>query len=170
MPLVERVHVMTYDLVNGYSTVTGHHTPLFSTQEQRESIDNAVRFLDSVGVARSKIVIGAAFYARVWENVENTNKGLFQRGKFARYLGYRDFEAYFGTDGGFEYNWDSTAQAPYRYSAKQQLFATFDDVQSVSLKTRYVTANKLGGIMFWELTGDTGKGGLLEAIDRVKKE
>src|SRR5690349_22776137 len=31
MPFVDRVNLMTYDLINGYSTVTGHHTPLYST-------------------------------------------------------------------------------------------------------------------------------------------
>jgi chitinase len=167
MPLVDRVHLMTYDFVNGYSTVTGHHTPLFSTQQQLESTDNAVRCLDSLGVPRSKIVIGAAFYARVWEKVETTNNGLYQTGKFARYVSYREFDKYFGSDG-FLYHWDSTAQAPYRYNPAKQLFATFDDVRSVSLKTRYALDKQLGGIMFWELTGDSGEAGLLEAIDRSR--
>ena len=30
VPLVDRVHIMSYDLVHGYSDSTGHHTPLFS--------------------------------------------------------------------------------------------------------------------------------------------
>jgi chitinase len=34
MPLVNRVNLMSYDLVNGYSTMTGHHTPLFSSAAQ----------------------------------------------------------------------------------------------------------------------------------------
>ena len=170
MPLVDRVHVMSYDLVNGYSTVTGHHTPLFSSPEQGESTQNAVRFLDSIGVPRRKIVIGAAFYARVWKDVENRNNGLYQQGEFTRYVGYRDFETYFTPESGFECRWDSIAQAPYRYSAKHRLFATFDDVQSVSLKTRYAFDNRLGGIMFWELTGDIHEGGLLEAIDRTRRQ
>lgn len=166
MPLVDRVHLMTYDFVNGYSTATGHHTPLFSSNGQQESTDNAVRFLDSAGVPRSQIIIGAAFYARVWENVGSTNNGLYQQGKFARYVGYKGFDSYFSSDREFVYYWDSTAQAPYRYSAREQLFATFDDVRSVTLKTQYARENKLGGIMFWELTGDSPAGDLLEAIDK----
>jgi Glycosyl hydrolases family 18 len=59
-PLVNHINLMTYDLVNGYDTVTGHHTPLYSTPRQHESIDHAVRFLDSAGVPLSKLVIGAA--------------------------------------------------------------------------------------------------------------
>jgi chitinase len=34
----------------------------------------------------------------------------------------------------------------------------------MTLKARYVTENKLGGIMFWELSGDTPEGELIAAI------
>jgi chitinase len=54
MPFVDRVNLMTYDLINGYSTVTGHHTPLYSTPEQIESTDHAVKYLDSIGVSKNK--------------------------------------------------------------------------------------------------------------------
>jgi chitinase len=169
MSVVDRVHLMTYDFVNGYSTVTGHLTPLFSCPGQVESTDRAVRYLDSLGVPRRKIVIGAAFYARVWENVPETNNGLFQPGKFKGYVLYRDFAKSFEPAGGFVSWWDSTAQAPYIYSSRKRLFATFDDIRSVNLKTRYAIRENLGGIMFWELSGDTPAGGLLEAIERTKR-
>jgi chitinase len=170
MPFVDRVHLMTYDLRNGYSTVTGHHTPLYSTPDQSESTDSAVRYLDSLGVPEKKIVIGAAFYARVWQNVANKNNGLYQAGTFLRYVGFKDFDSYFGKDGGFVYHWDSTAQAPFEYSPERRVFATFDDSCSVALKTRYALAHHLGGIMFWELTEDTGEHGLLDVIHNTIKE
>ncbi len=50
MPLLNRVNLMTYDLINGYSPVTGHHTGLYSTDTQTESTDHAVNYLDSIGV------------------------------------------------------------------------------------------------------------------------
>ena len=169
MPIVDRVHLMTYDFVNGYSTVTGHLTPLFSCPGQGESTDSVVRYCDSLGIPRSKMVIGAAFYARVWEDVADTNQGLFQQGKFKEYVAYRNFQKYFDPAEGFATFWDSTAQAPYIYNARKRIFATFDDARSVALKTRYAITGKLAGIMFWELTGDTPVEGLLEAIDKTKK-
>src|SRR5690349_2116200 len=60
MPLIDRVNLMTYDLVHGYSTTTGHHTPIYSTPQQKESANNAIRFFDSIGIHRNKLVIGAA--------------------------------------------------------------------------------------------------------------
>lgn len=44
-PLVNRINIMSYDLVNGYSKVTGHHTPLYSTRPNEESTDRAVNYL-----------------------------------------------------------------------------------------------------------------------------
>lgn len=164
MPLVDRVNVMTYDLVNGYSRVTGHHTPLYSTEHQKESVDNAIRMLDSIGVERNKTVIGAAFYARVWKNVPDINNGLYQSGKFKTAVNYKDFTNTFTKERGFKYYWDNTAQAPYTYSSKEKLFATFDDSASISLKTEYAVKKNLAGIMFWELKTDKYKNGLVDVI------
>ena len=163
-PLVDKINLMTYDLINGNSTRTGHHTPLFSTPDQLESADYGVRFLDSLGVPRRKIIIGAAFYARVWENVDEVNNGLYRQGKFKAYIRYRDFKKSLGSEAESGYSWDSVAHAPYRYDPVKKLFATFDDQRSVVQKTRYALQKQLGGIMFWELTGDTYNDGLLDAI------
>ena len=161
MPLVDRVNVMTYDLVGGYATVTGHHTPLYSNAKQKESADNAVQSLVKLGVPRSKIVIGGAFYARVWENVSDVNNGLYQAGKFKQGVDYKDFEKFFE---GFHVFWDGSSRAPYRYDRGRKLFATYDDQRSISLKTQYAIDQHLNGIMFWELSLDKSEDGLLEAI------
>ena len=43
-------------------------------------------------------------------------------------------------------------------------FWTFDDAAIMKEKARYVRAENLGGIMFWELSGDTPDGELIDAI------
>jgi chitinase len=168
-PLVDRINLMSYDLVNGYSTVTGHHTPLYSNDQTTESTDFAVQYLINHGVAKNKIVIGAAFYARVWENVPEKNHGLYQSGKFKTGVDFKDFEKELSNENGFEYFWDDKTQAPYFYSKDKKLFATGDDLKSIRVKTKYVKDQQLQGIMFWELTADVNHNGLLEAIDREKK-
>jgi chitinase len=169
MPWVDRVNLMTYDLVNANSTVTGHQTPLFSGPLQKESTDNAVRLLDSLGVEANKVVIGSAFYARVWGGVRDTNNGLFQPGRFVHFIPCRDIDEYFRQNGGFRSFWDSSSQAPFSYSAEKGLFATYDDPRSVTLKTNYAIRRGLGGIMFWELTGDVPSHGLLDVIDSCRR-
>jgi chitinase len=168
MPYCDRVNLMTYDLIHGYDTVTGHHTALYSTPQQLYSTDNAVQYLVQLGIPRNKLVIGAAFYARVWENVPATNNGLYQTGKFKNSVGYRNFANTFSKENGFVLYRDSIAQAPWFYSADKKLFATFDDSESLRRKTRYAMEQKLNGIMFWELRHDTYRDGLLNAIYNAK--
>ena len=166
IPLVNRVNLMTYDLVHGYSTVTGHHTPLYSTSEQKESTDHAVNWLLSIGVPSKKLVIGAAFYARVFEGVENINNGLYQTCKFKNGVSFRNFANAFSPEKGFIYYWDSIAAAPFLYNKTEKLFVSFDDSISIEHKTRYAINRHLGGIMFWQLMDDKRIDGLLDVIDR----
>jgi len=168
---VDRVNLMTYDLITGYDTITGHHTALYSNPLQKESTDNAVRMLIKRHVPAKKLVIGAAFYARIWEQVPAVNNGLYQPGKFMGSISYRNFETKFSADSGYIYHWDPTSKAPYYYNPLKKWFVTFDDSTSIRLKTAYAIKKHLNGIMFWQLADDRFfENGLLDEIYRKKTE
>lgn len=168
-PLVDKVNLMTYDLVHGFSKVTGHHTPLYSTPEQVESVDHAVKYLDSIHFPVNKLVVGAAFYARIFDVDVDANKGLYQPGKFDHGVDYNHFNKDSLKNLGFTFYWDDVAQAPYGYNQKLKQVITFDDKRSLALKTKYAIDHGLNGIMFWELGNDVTKNGLLQAIYDAKK-
>lgn len=164
METVDYVNLMSYDLVGGYHTVTGHHTPLYSNEQQDRSAAAGVDYLLKLGVPSDKIVLGAAFYGRSWEGVSNENKGLYQRGTFKSFIPHHRFSEQLSPDDGFVFYRDPVSRAPYAYSEARQEFATFDDAESIRLKTEYALEKNLGGIMFWQLTDDRKDGGLLQAI------
>ncbi len=168
MAQVDYVNLMSYDLINGYSTVTGHHTALYSRAEQKESTDNAVKYLLKIGVPANKIVIGSAFYGRMWENVPAENHGLYQSGKFKTGIDYNQFTTKLSEKDGYQYYWDDVVKAPYLYNETKKHFVTYDDPRSIRLKSEYVIQHKLRGIMFWELNGDLPAKGLLDTIINVK--
>ena len=168
MKKINFVNLMTYDLVNGFDTITGNHTPLYSNPPRAESTDNAVSQLIGLGVPANKIVIGAAFYGRIWENVADTNFGMHQQGKFKTNVDFKNMISFLAANSGFVYHWDSVAQAPFMYNPIQKHFLTFDDKRSIALKTKYAMEKGLGGIMFWELSLDAYKDGLLDVIDNAK--
>ena len=170
MPYVNYGNLMTYDLVGGYSTTTGHHSALFSTSKQKESADNCIQYLLSLGVPAKKLIIGAAFYARTWEGVIDENNGLYQKGKFKHFIGYDQFPNRISENTGYKFYWDSEAQAPYAYNATEKSYATFDDKESIKAKSNYVLKHKLGGIMFWQLSHDYSKNGLVETINTTFKK
>ncbi len=171
MQYCNRVNLMSYDLVSGYDTKSGHHTPLYATPEQNASVDYGVKYLEKLGVPANKIAIGAAFYARIFANTTDAGHGLYQPTKFFRGVSYRNFDSTFNKQNGYKKYWDNIAKAPYAYNASQKLFATYDDSASMHLKTKYAIDKHLNGIMFWQLGDDSFfKHGLLDVIDETKRK
>lgn len=165
---VNFINIMSYDLVHGYSTISGHHTPLYSTQQQTESTDHAVQLLLKAGVPPNKLVIGAAFYGRFFQINEGSKVDLYMPCKFLHGFSYKFSSDSLSSENGFEKKWDDVAKAPYAVNTKRRLVATYDDEQSIAAKTGYAVANKLGGIMFWQLYDDKFHDGLLNVIDQNK--
>lgn len=163
------INVMTYDLVHGYSTQSGHHTPLYSTSMQTESADHAVQLLLKAGVPAYQIVIGAAFYGRYFQINEGSPVDLNMPCKFSHGFSSRFASDSVSVNNGFEKRWDDVAQAPYAINQKRRLLATYDDEKSIALKTKYAVQNKLGGIMFWQLYDDKFRNGLLDIMYSVRE-
>jgi chitinase len=169
MPNVDFVNLMTYGLPNDRKGRTGHHTALYSSTYQKESVNSGVELLDSLKVPLDKIIIGAAFYSFVIANVDSINFGLGRPGKVKNSPDYLTTSKKYTAENSYRTYWDTTAMAPYLYSSKERTFITYDNKESCRLKTKYAMDHQLGGVMFWRLNGDTNKDGLLDAIYETNK-
>ena len=169
MKKADRVNLMSYDLAGQGTPNTAHHTLLYSTARQAVSTDYAVQYLLNLGIPSDKIVIGAAFYGKIWENVSDSANGLYQPASFKGAVSYKNMVNQYTSEQGFNYFWDDQAKAPYLYNSAQKLFVTYDDKRSIQAKTQYAIDRKLSGIMFWQLTEDTFEDGLLDAINSARK-
>jgi chitinase len=169
MRLADKVYVMSYDLVHGNSTVSGHHTPLFSTLQQKQSTNNAVNRILEKGVPAHKIVIGAAFYARMFQINDTTQNGLYRPCHFYRGISYSHLYDSITMANGFIQYWDDIANAPYAFNKERKILVTYDDSLSITRKTQYAIKQKLGGIMFWQLVDDRFSNGLLDVMYKTKK-
>ncbi len=165
---LDTVNLMAYDYYEPSSdAVTGHHAPLYinPADPKKISADNSVQQYERAGVPASKIVLGVPFYAHVWGQVPDINHGLFQSGKE---IPHSDAAFSEGPDAmlknGFLRYWDPVAGVPYLYNAPKQVFATYDDPESLRLKCQYVLTHKLAGIMFWDYESDP-TGSLLNAVN-----
>lgn len=197
MNYADYTNVMTYDQVSGVSIYTGHHTPLGDVSSEDiqgtpfqahldslyksgdnldpdpRSAQKIVNFLIEEGVDPKQIVIGGAFYGRVWKGVPPVNNGLYQLsgGLHIGWMAYHQIREKYEQDSNFKRFWDDNAEAPYMYNATDSLLLSYDDTVSVALKTRYTMEKGIGGIMFWELGNDTKEeGSLLDAIYKAAHE
>ena len=181
------MNIMTYDNVGGGTPYTAHHTnlgwvkpadlagtPAVSITEERgydldpRSAEKIINFCMKKGADPSQIVIGGAFYGKGWKGVPPENHGLYQPHEGAwRGGNYSVIIREYENKNGFVRYWDPIAKAPYLYNAEEKLFLSYEDRESIKLKTEYAINNGLAGIMFWQLRGDAEKDGLLDAIDEV---
>ncbi|HET8736169.1 MAG TPA: glycoside hydrolase family 18 protein, partial [Pricia sp.] len=157
MKYADYTNVMTYDQVSGVSEYTGHHTPLGEVRSEEiqgtpfhdhldslfhagsipdphpRSTQKIVDFLIKEGVNPKRIVIGAAFYGRVWKGVSPNNNGLYQKsgGIHIGWIPYHQIRKIYEPDTDFQRFWDETAKAPYMYNSVDSLMVSYDDTVSV---------------------------------------
>ena len=164
VPYIDRINLMTYDLIGSKTHFSGHHTPLYSTSWQTASADHAVHYLDSLKIPHYKICIGSAFYGREYLIINNQADGLNQPAVFQKFITMKDIRNEFTDAQGYITHWDSVAMAPYKYNDQNKIFITYDDERSVAAKVKYVKDKKLNGIFFWEMRLDKPKQGLMDVI------
>ncbi|MEK3733046.1 glycoside hydrolase family 18 protein [Paenibacillus sp. FSL M8-0334] len=155
-PYLDFVQLMTYDMRGGFQTLTGHHTNLYTSTGDlfRISSDQSVRLFTQAGVPLNKIVIGAAFYSRMWKDVPDRNHGLLQMTPGPGGYGptYTQLAADYFNNPEYTRYWDDEAKAPYLFNGSS--FITYDDAESLAHKCKYIQDQGLAGIMFWEYSCD----------------
>jgi chitinase len=106
--------------------------------------------------------MGLPFYGYSWTAVASINNGLFQQGRAVHadqpYHYIRTLSPTFSA-----YR-DPRSQAPWLFDG--QTFWTYEDPVSVRYKVSYAFNEHLGGVMIWELSGDTADAELLNTVYR----
>ena len=152
--ILDFISIMTYDMAGGFGGYTGHHTNLYNSVSENPvfqcSADKAVCMFNKAGVPFEKLVLGAAFYSRRFDEVENIGTGLHQRTlkgcNFGPTYG-KIYENFLDKDG-YRYYWDDNAKAPYLFNGSS--FITYDDPLSLKFKCEYIKQKNMLGIMYWE--------------------
>ena len=156
-PLVDQVGVMNYDYVGPWSPITGFLAPLFSTDPESGSIERSIASYEAAGVPPKKLLMGLPFYGYGWTEVKFANGGLFQSGHAVPQD--RPYHHIRSLAASFSVYRDERSQAPWLFDGGT--FWTYEDPISVRYKVSYALHQHLGGVMIWELSGDTADGELL---------
>ena len=169
--LMDFINVMTYDYHTG-GTLAHFNAPLASGPDDPSpnlNIKTTVAAYLAAGVPANKLVIGVPFYGYGYAPVGAKDHGRFQpierdstrdtttaapRPKWVgavRFYQIRDV-----LNDGFTRYFDDVARVPWLYNPTTRVWVTYDDAESIGEKAAYVRENGLGGVMFWELSGDDG--------------
>lgn len=101
-------------------------------------------------------MIGAALYSRGFANT--TGLGQDSHGVVSDMsweMGVCDYKS-LPRPGSIEY-WDANAKATYSYDSRKRILNSYDSVESVIEKAKYVWEQGLKGIIVWESSGDFPK-------------
>jgi chitinase len=163
--------VQGYDFHGTWEPTTNHQSNLYTSPNDpsspRYSDDAVVREYLRRDAPPKRLVVGVPFYSRGWTGVAPAGNGLYQPATGAApgtwEPGVEDYKVakQFLANGYTRYQ-DNQAGAAWLFNGTT--FWTFDDPPVMAAKADYVRRNRLGGIMFWELSGDTPNGELVSAI------
>jgi chitinase len=161
---VDQVGIMTYDFQGPWSHNTGFVAPLRSDDPKMDTVQTVVDAYLASGVPSRQLLLGLPFYAYQWHNVApNATNGLYGTGdpKHGN-LNQSTATALLAASPNAKLYRDEASQAPWIYDGDN--FLTFEDPTSLKAKEAFARDRKLGGVMIWELSGDTTDAQLLRAL------
>ncbi|HEY6306642.1 MAG TPA: glycosyl hydrolase family 18 protein [Candidatus Angelobacter sp.] len=165
---LDDVAIMAYDMHWDTERVTNLHSVLFhdpadpSPPPQSQYYgDFAVKAFIAAGVPREKIVFGVPFYGKGWTGVKDENHGLYQKatGPARAHGAYRDLKALPSSADRQYYSGPATCSV-----WNDGNFWSYDCPNAMRAKMAYIRSQRLGGVMFWELSHDTPDGELLHIL------
>jgi GH18 family chitinase len=160
-PVMDYIFAMTYDFAVGDGQA-GHHTNLFSLEQDSLSTATMINNLINAGIPASKLVVGVAFYGRGWNNSGWQGNGFDESHNAVSNGSYQYKSLITIPPEGYEYGYDAQSEAAYFYNKVTKGFISFDDKRSVQAKTKWAKNNRLAGVFSWQIMDDNGD--LLDAM------
>ncbi|OQS00451.1 hypothetical protein ACHHYP_03576 [Achlya hypogyna] len=155
---VDFLNLMTYEYAGTWSGRAAFHSNLFPSPQLpgSSSVDAAVTDYLRNKCPSEKLVVGVPLYGKAFEHT---------RGLFATFA--PPTTGSHGPDGLWDYKdiaptavarFDAVAKATYAYNSSTRTVTVYDDPRSVAAKVAYIKQHRLGGLMFWEASGDAPAG------------
>ncbi|MEV0010721.1 glycoside hydrolase family 18 protein [Streptomyces sp. NPDC051840] len=158
-------NVMTYDFFGAWEAKgpTAPHSPLTTYDgipQDGFDTDAAISKLKAKGVPASKLLLGIGFYGRGWTGVTQDAPGGTATGAAAGTYeaGIEDYKVLKNSCPAT----GTVAGTAYAHCGTD--WWSYDTPATIATKMDYKNQQGLGGTFFWELSGDTADGELINAI------
>ncbi|MDB5766795.1 MAG: chiII [Collimonas fungivorans] len=166
--ILDWVNIMTYDFSGSWSKFAGHVAPLYNDPALARpdanpefNVSSTVEMALQAGIPAAKLVLGMPFYGYSWkqcgaqlhgqhQDCNGKGRGGVEPGE----LDFADISATLVNRNGFTRYWNDAAKVPYLFNPDTGEFVSYDDVESLDYKIRYLKQKGLAGAMFWQLSAD----------------
>jgi chitinase len=153
--VADELHVMTYDFSDYRFSkpVSSPHCNLKKCDYSNFSVEEMVDALLLAGIESTKIFIGVAFYSRGFGGTDGPGKSASAPSPDKSWEdGIVDYKS-LPVSGAVEY-WDQQSMSVFSYDKDKRIYNSYDNINSVYYKSKYVFDKNLGGILVWESSGD----------------
>ncbi|KAK9248052.1 glycosyl hydrolases family 18-domain-containing protein [Lipomyces tetrasporus] len=151
---VDQFNIMAYDYYGPWNGTSGYHGQLYSSTMNGDSGSNAVSYcLKNSTVPAGKLVLGIPLYAQGFPGVNGPDMTWSHSAMSPGGIQIQYNDLGIGSSG-TEVYYDAELVGASIYNESDNIWYTFDNVQSVYAKTSFVTSLDLGGVYFWQGTGD----------------
>lgn len=173
------LNVMTYDMHGAWETTTNHQSPLYANPndpsgtspvdiKNKYNTDSPMKTLQQVyNIPAEKLYVGSPFYSRGWKGVTGGVNGMYGTATGAATGTWDNAQSpggqypYFTlktmeNQGGYvKYRDDTYTKTPWLYNASQGILLSYEDATSLGARCDYINSNGYGGLIIWEISGDT---------------
>lgn len=165
---VDFINLMSYDFhyFTKLTPFTGLNSPLFQSKLDQGlfstlNVNESARYWVNLGMDRSKINVGLPTYGHTFTLFNKYNNGLYSPAKSVGHVGANGFAGYndiclFLKQKNIGIVFDTATKSPYVF--KDFEWISYDNRQSLKLKSQFIVQNGYGGIMVYSLNSDDFKG------------
>jgi chitinase len=166
---LDNINLMTYDMGTGYSPVSMFNQPLYRhsddpTGDPYNGAEEAVQYYLDHGVPRDKISLGVEFtLTRGFVTTTSLDNGLYQPWTSTGCGQTRESNALNPANTSIMINWDPQVQSQTLWNPATRTLCSYENAQSLGIRSQYAKDHGLSGIFTWELNGDAS-GSQLRAV------
>lgn len=160
-------NLMAYDYAGSWDHIAAHQANLHHSSANPASTPfstaTAVDHYRAQSIPSHHIVLGLPLYGRDFNNTDGLGKAFSGNGTGSWERGIWDFKD-LPRSGAVEHL-DHAAGASYSHDTAARIVISYDTKEAVKLKTDYIAKDGLGGVMWWESSGDkSGEESLIKTV------
>lgn len=170
-------NLMAYDYAGSWDQRAGHQANVYPSSDRKEATPfytmQALKHYLGHSVASHKLVLGCPLYGRAFVGLNGHGKPGDQYtggvGEGSWESGVWDWKAL--PKEGAQVHVEKDTVASYSFDPSSKTMISFDNNEIVHLKADWVKKMNLGGVMWWESSGDrkVGQGSAVEAVESSLK-
>eukprot|EP00095_Tigriopus_kingsejongensis_P008527 maker-scaffold81_size397536-snap-gene-1.12 protein:Tk08527 transcript:maker-scaffold81_size397536-snap-gene-1.12-mRNA-1 annotation:"chitinase" len=169
---LDYVHIMCYDYHGKWDKQTGHNSPLFARPDESGldltlNVEFTMKYLMEKGAIAEKTVMGVPFYGRAFtlmnphdHDIGSKTKTTSFQGPYTRedgFLGYNEVcEELMEQDNPWTIEWEAHHKAPFMFKGTK--WVSYDNEESIRIKSEFAHDNHLAGVMVWSIDTDDFRG------------